>query len=358
MQQVTDFISKLFDTRDFNALWYSGHWTSFHAWLYIVSDLLIAAAYFAISFIIIRFITGRKKRVAFNNLYFLFASFILACGLTHLVDAVIFWQPVYRFSAIIRLATATFSWITVFALIKVLPKALSLKTAGELQAEIDLRKKAEKELEAKNRQLSEAEKIGKICYGQWDLVNDRIVLSEEGYQMYGIEQGTEFTFDQFVAITHPADQDMLRNFIYKIIATRQFEEFHYRIIVNDTVKYIRVNGEIKLNSKGDIIMMVGTLQDVTEKQQSLRRIEQQNRMLMEIASIHSHNVRGPLATIMGLASMFNQQDISDPDNKLIIEGIKVASENLDTIVTEIVQKSWSIELMKKEQLYDEVYVNS
>lgn len=351
MQQTTDFFSGLFSTAGFEALWRSGQWTGFHAWLYIISDLLISAAYFAIPLIIIRFITGRKRKITFNNLYVLFAAFILACGLTHLVDAIIFWKPIYRFSAIIRLATATLSWVTVFALIRILPKAFSLKTAAELQAEIDLRKKAEKELETRNSQLLEAEKIGKICYGQWDILIDKIILSEEGYAIYGIEHRTPLSFDQFISVTHPADEEMVRNIAYKIVATKQFEEFHYRIIVNDVVKYIRVNGQIKVDSKGNLTMMVGTLQDVTEKQQSLKRIEEQNRRLLEIASIHSHNVRGPLATIMGLASMFNQQDISDPDNQLIIEGIKVASENLDEIVTEIVKKSWSVELLKQQELF-------
>ena len=47
--------------------------------------------------------------------------------------------------------------------------------------------------------------------------------------------------------------------------------------------------------------------------------------------------------------MFNDKDVADPDNVLIIEGIKVASENLDKIVTDIVQKSWNVELLKEQE---------
>lgn len=349
MNQVTEFFKKLFDASDFSPRWQTGNWTEFHGWLYIASDLLIWSAYFAIPLIIIRFITGRKSRIAFNNLYFLFAAFILACGFTQLIDAIIFWSPVYRFSALIKFFTAVISWITVFALIKVLPKAFSFKTAAELQAEIDLRIKAEQELEFKNKQLSDAEKIAKLGYGHWDLEKDSVLLSDEACNIYGVKKGTELSFDSFIETVHPEDREKVRNNIYKIIATKHFEEFYYRIIAQDAIKYLRVNGEVRYNGNGDIVMMIGTLQDVTERQQSLRRIEQQNNVLMEIAAIHSHNVRGPLATIMGLASMFNQKDVSDPDNVLIIEGIKVASESLDEIVTDIVQKSWNVELMKQQE---------
>lgn len=349
MHQVTEFFKNLFSTADFQARWASGVWSNFHGWLYIISDILIWAAFVAIPIIIIRFISGRRHLIAFNNIYFLFAAFILSAGFTQLTDAVLFWIPLFRFDGLLKFITAVISWITVFALIKALPKAFAFKTAQELQSEIDLRIKVEQELETKNRQLSEAEKIAKIGYGHWDLINDKIVLSDQAYDIYSLPKGTQLSFDSFINIVHPDDRDKVRNIAYKIIATRHFNEFEFRIIANGIIKYLRINGEIKYDRYGNIIMMIGILQDITEKQQSLNRIEQQNNMLMEIASIHSHNVRGPLATIMGLASMFNEKDVTDPDNVLIIEGIKVASENLDKIVTDIVQKSWSVEILKQPE---------
>ena len=349
MEHVIDFFKGLFDTQGFVPRLASKQWTGFHTWLYIISDLAICAAFFAIPFIIIRFLTARKQPVAFNNLYKLFAAFIFAAGLTQLIDAILFWYPVYRFSAVLKFATAVISGVTVLVLIRTLPKAFAFKTAKELQAEIDLRVKAEKELEDKNRQLSEAEKIAKIGYCRWDIRADKIILSEEAANIYGISSSTEFSFDSFIAKIHPADQETAKNIIYRIISTKKFEGFHFRIIVNGAVKYLRVKGELRFNATGDIVTMMNTLQYVTENPQSLFRIEQQNNMLMEIASIHSHNVRGPLATIMGLASMFNDKDVADPDNVLIIEGIKVASENLDKIVTDIVQKSWNVELLKEQE---------
>lgn len=68
-------------------------------------------------------------------------------------------------------------------------------------------------------------------------------------------------------------------------------------------------------------------------------IAEQNKRLEEIARIQSHHVRSHVATIMGLAQLFNENDATDPINKDIIEKIKEASERLDGAIKEIVQKT-------------------
>lgn len=142
MNQVIEFFRKLFDASDWPPRWHCGHWTSFHGWLYIISDLLIWSAYFSIPLVILKYIT-RKQDIQFVRLYFLFAAFILACGATHFLDAVAFWIPAYRLNALMRFITGIISWITVFYLIKFLPAAFSLKSQKELEAEVEQRKKAE-----------------------------------------------------------------------------------------------------------------------------------------------------------------------------------------------------------------------
>ncbi|WKZ61251.1 MAG: hypothetical protein QY309_07135 [Cyclobacteriaceae bacterium] len=48
MEQVTEFIVKLFEADDWPARWVCGNWSSFHGWLYITSNIVIWLAYFVI----------------------------------------------------------------------------------------------------------------------------------------------------------------------------------------------------------------------------------------------------------------------------------------------------------------------
>jgi len=154
MKDIKDFFSGLFDTHLWPPRWKCGQWSEFHGWLYIISDLMIWLAYFMIPIIIIDYFYRKRPNIRFHSVYILFASFILLCGTTHFLDAVMFWHPVYRFNGLVRFVTGVVSLFTVYHLIKMLPVLARSRTNLELEKEIALRMKTEKELEEANGRLS------------------------------------------------------------------------------------------------------------------------------------------------------------------------------------------------------------
>ncbi|NHE58710.1 hypothetical protein [Cyclobacterium plantarum] len=132
MEQVEEFFTKLLLADDWPARWLCGEWTSFHGWLYITSDIAIWLAYFVIPAIII-FFTQKRHNLPFLPVFWLFGAFIILCGSTHLIDALMFWWPGYRLSALLRLLTALVSLATSFVLIRDLPKLIAVKPKDELK---------------------------------------------------------------------------------------------------------------------------------------------------------------------------------------------------------------------------------
>lgn len=145
-----DILTGMFDTTGFPPRWKCGTWSDELGWLHIGSDVAIWAAYTAIPCVLAFFIL-RRKDVPFPRILWLFVAFIFACGTTHLIDAIIFWQPVYRLAGVVKFLTAVVSWGTVFALVQIAPKALHLpglaKLNSQLEHEIAERKQAEEERE-------------------------------------------------------------------------------------------------------------------------------------------------------------------------------------------------------------------
>jgi len=141
-----DFFWKLFDTSDFPARWHCGHWTAGHGYLHIISDLGVWSAYLAIPCVLGYFALQRKD-VPFRTLFWLFGAFILACGTTHLMEAVLFWWPAYRLAGLIKLFTAVVSWGTVVALVPFVPRALAMRSPDDLEREIAERKRAERAMQ-------------------------------------------------------------------------------------------------------------------------------------------------------------------------------------------------------------------
>ena len=126
-----------------------GGWSEWFVWLHIVSDALICLAYLTIP-IGLFYLVRRRRDVPFPGLFWLFGGFILLCGLTHLLAALVPYHSFYRLQGALKLLTALASWATVVALVRVIPRALTLRGPEELEL---LVQKRTAELGAANARL-------------------------------------------------------------------------------------------------------------------------------------------------------------------------------------------------------------
>jgi signal transduction histidine kinase len=141
---MLEFFRKLF-TPDFMPHGYCMRWSSDVVWLHVASDSLTALAYYVIPFALIYFVRKRKD-LAFDWMFVLFGTFILACGTTHVMGIVTLWNPVYRLDGVVKAVTALVSIPTAFLLVRLIPTAVQLPSPDDLRREIGLRVVAEREL--------------------------------------------------------------------------------------------------------------------------------------------------------------------------------------------------------------------
>ena len=157
MQWALANLGLLFDTSDFTPRWRCGHWTPVHGWSHIIADLAIAAAYSVIPVALAGYWWLKRGELAFPRLFWLFAAFIFSCGGTHVIEAVIFYHPIYRFSAVAKVVTAIASWATVVALLRIAPQAIQLpglqRANASLEEQLERTRLAESALERSNRDL-------------------------------------------------------------------------------------------------------------------------------------------------------------------------------------------------------------
>jgi PAS domain-containing protein len=88
-------------------------------------------------------------------------------------------------------------------------------------------------------------------------------------------------------------------------------------------------------------------QDITELKKRSQAIENRDKILLEIAWIQSHEVRAPLARIMGLIDLIdNPSDDDKTSQQEIIDHIAQSAKELDVLIRKIVRKT--------EQIDDEI----
>jgi signal transduction histidine kinase/CheY-like chemotaxis protein len=136
-------------------------------WLHVMSDAIIALAYFSIPFAISVFVMKRPD-VQFNWVFWAFAIFIMACGMTHVMSIWTLWVPDYAFEGLIKAITAAASIMTAVMLWPLLPKVLALPSPAQLIAahealkrEVQDRRQAEDML----RQAQRLDAVGHLTGG-------------------------------------------------------------------------------------------------------------------------------------------------------------------------------------------------
>jgi PAS domain S-box-containing protein len=347
MKQVAEFFRKLFDTSDWPPRWHCGKWSDFHGWLYIISDILVWSAYFAIPLIIIRYIS-RRHDARFIRIYFLFAGFILACGATHFFDAVTFWYPVYRINALVRAITGILSWTTVFYLIKVLPLAFSLRSSAELEAEVEQRKKAEE----KFRNLLESAPDSMVIVNEQGIIQ---LVNAQTVNMFGYSRiemiGEKVTmlmplhYDDFMqkqksGTSRLMEKEELAGF------RKDGEQFPIEISLSPLVteEGLLISAAIRdISEKKLMEKTIREANSMLEKkvQQRTAELERKNKELEQFAYVASHDLQEPLQTTSGFVQLLRKQYHGrlDADADQYIDYVVQASGRMKILIKDLLDYS-------------------
>ena len=85
---------KLFSSGEFMPHGMCYLWTPGLVWLHVVSDALIALAYYSIPLTLLLFVR-RRRDLPFNWIFVFFGVFIIACGTTHAMEVWTLWNATY-----------------------------------------------------------------------------------------------------------------------------------------------------------------------------------------------------------------------------------------------------------------------
>jgi PAS domain S-box-containing protein len=207
------------------------------------------------------------------------------------------------------------------------------------------RQKALHEVISNESLMKETEHLAKLGSWQADLQTGKVRWSDEQYRMFGYSPGeVELTFETFLTSIHPEDVEPLRDSMIELQKNGLSDQREFRIIDKENnVKYISGKVVIYRNDAGQAVRMTGFNLDVTELKQQTKAIEAQNQTLKAIAWMQSHEVRGPLARLMGLISLINEYK----DEKLyledVLQNILESAHELDEVIRKIVRKTEEID---------------
>ncbi len=118
------------------------------------------------------------------------------------------------------------------------------------------------------------------------------------------------------------------------------EEFEVRISENQSIWYW-ISFYPVYDKAGRVVAVSYNAADIDKIKKTELKLKQQNKQLQEIAHLQSHEIRRPVANILGLISLVNQEQLNE-ENKAIFDNLLKASQELDQIIHQIVDKTQEV----------------
>lgn len=205
--------------------------------------------------------------------------------------------------------------------------------------DISDRKQHEKALQASAERLSLTLAAARMGDWSWDAATDRVTLSPQAYEIFGIPSSEGLTWTALRQHLHPEDQEKARVAVEQSTREHVDYDIEYRVITEaGAERWIAAKGRAQYDAAGDVLGMLGVVQNITERKQAeaereelLQRekaareqAESANRIKDEFLAVLSHELRSPLNPILGWVKLLQKGSL---DSKATYRALETIERN-------------------------------
>ena len=142
---------------------------------------------------------------------------------------------------------------------------------------------AAEEIERREAQLVEAQRIARLGSYEWDLQTNTVRRSEELYRIFGLlPHEFEPTYEGYLARVHPDDRSTTKGIIDQAFGGGQPFDFEERIVWPDgSIRMLHSRGQFSFDENHRPSKLVGICQDITERKQVEQQLRAANVALAE-----------------------------------------------------------------------------
>jgi len=140
-----------------------------------------------------------------------------------------------------------------------------------------------RKLQESNAKLEEAQRIANVGHYSWNLIENRVIWSDEVYRIYGLDprQGT-IDLAKVSEMIHPEDRELVFRAAQEALQNGVPADIEHRLVrANGEVRTIHSVGTVKRDPSGRPYEMFGTAQDVTNRKRSEEALKQSQFYLSE-----------------------------------------------------------------------------
>jgi len=138
---------------------------------------------------------------------------------------------------------------------------------------LDNIKQLHQEISSKEAHLKEAQRIAKVGSWEYDVIKDKLELSDEIYRILGLKLSTNISWGEFLQFISKNDYERIFKTINDAVTNGSKFDIEYELILQDKkVIYIQTKGKVRKKTDGQIKITAVSL-DITKDIQNKKIIE-------------------------------------------------------------------------------------
>jgi signal transduction histidine kinase/CheY-like chemotaxis protein len=189
-----------------------------------------------------------------------------------------------------------------------------------------------------------------LGYWEREVKTGKVIWSDEIYKIFGLEIGScEPSIDGFLKRVHPEDLENVQSTIQKSFKSLEPYSIYFRIIQPGGITLsVFSQGDFEFNPLHEPVRLYGTILDISELAEKERNLKQANKEQERLIYSISHDLRGPIASSLGLLNLaksgMNQDEIPSvldtveqlmyKQDKILVNLVKIMSLKSQPVVIE------------------------
>jgi CheY-like chemotaxis protein len=203
-----------------------------------------------------------------------------------------------------------------------------------------------KELEINKKRYVEAQEMAHFGNWEMDIVTNEMKWTDEVFRIFNFLPGSLTpSLSDYIEYVHLEDKEKVEQFFETVAKDGKLHNLEHRLLIDGkTIKHVSVQAKIYYDDLTEKILLVGGIQDVTERKLSEKLIIEKNissksAEIKEAALAEmSFNIRTPLSSIVNLLYLLENTRTTLPQ-KDFIAGLKTSVDDLSIAINNLLNFS-------------------